>query len=400
MTATTQAATTDLLQQYGEVIHLALLIRKTEQRLLELFKQGKLFGTIHTCIGQEFVGVAVARALQPQDNIFSNHRCHGHFLAYRRNLVGLIGEVMGKSVGVCGGRGGSQHLHQENFFSNGVQGSIAPVSTGLAYGQKVRGTNGITVVYVGDGTLGEGVLYESMNIASKWEVPLLLVCENNLYAQSTNQSQTLAGSIRGRAEAFGIETAHSDTWHWPELLDSIAESARLVRSTSKPRFHQVDTYRLMAHSKGDDNRPESEVAPYWDRDPLVLLTEQYASDARFQQMSGEIEQLIDQAVAEAEAAPFSNENLLCCKRRSGCGPVGAALVSERTRRGFRAPRPGGRTGGARRGCLDRRGHRIALWRSVQVHHGSERALSRGGCAILRSAKPRSRVSPMGWPYPN
>ncbi len=311
MTATTQAATTDLLQQYGEVVRLALLIRKTEQRLLELFKQGKLFGTIHTCIGQEFVGIAVARALQPQDNIFSNHRCHGHFLAYRQNLVGLIGEIMGKSVGVCGGRGGSQHLHQENFFSNGVQGSIVPVATGLAYGQKMRGTNGITVVYVGDGTLGEGVLYEAMNIASKWEVPLLLVCENNLYAQSTNQSQTLAGSIRGRAEAFGIETAHSDTWHWPELLDSIAESAQLVRSTSKPRFHQVDTYRLMAHSKGDDNRPEAEVAPYWDRDPLFLLNEQYTSDARFQQMSSEIDQLIDQAVTEAEAAAFSDENLLC-----------------------------------------------------------------------------------------
>ena len=311
MTATTQAATTDLLQQYGEVIHRALLIRKTEQRLLELFKQGKLFGTVHTCIGQEFVGIAVARALQPQDNIFSNHRCHGHFLAYRRNLVGLIGEVMGKSVGVCGGRGGSQHLHQENFFSNGVQGSITPVSTGLAYGQKLRGTNGITVVYVGDGTLGEGVLYESMNLASKWEAPLLFVCENNLYAQSTNQSQTLAGSIRGRAEAFGIETAHSDTWRWPELLESIDESVRVVRSTGRPRFHQVDTYRLMAHSKGDDNRPESEVAPFWERDPLALLSEQYASDVRFEQMNRQIEQLIDEAVAEAEAAPFSDANLLC-----------------------------------------------------------------------------------------
>ena len=320
--ATPQTATTDVLQQYAEVVRLALLIRKTEQRLLELFKQGKLFGTIHTCIGQEFVGIAVARALQPQDNIFSNHRCHGHFLAYRQNLVGLIGEVMGKSVGVCAGRGGSQHLHQENFYSNGVQGSIAPVSTGLAYGQKVRGTGGITVVYVGDGTLGEGVLYESMNIASKWEVPLLFVCENNLYAQSTNQAQTLAGSIRGRAEAFGIETAHSDTWHWPELLEAISESAQLVRETSKPRFHQVDTYRLMAHSKGDDNRPESEVAPYWERDPLVLLADQYASDPRFQELNSEIDHLIDQAVAEADAAPFSSDALV------GVTTVADAMVWE------------------------------------------------------------------------
>ncbi len=309
MVSKPQTATSDLLEQHGEVIRLSWLIRRTEQRLLELFKQGKLFGTVHTCIGQEFVGIAVARALQPQDNVFSNHRCHGHFLAYRQSLVGLIGEVMGKSVGVCGGRGGSQHLHQGNFYSNGVQGSIVPVSAGLAYGQKVKANNGITVVFLGDGTLGEGVVYETMNIASKWELPVLFVCENNIYAQSTHQSETLAGNIRARAEAFGIETAYSDTWNWSELLDAMAVSANLVRNTSKPRFHQVDTYRLMAHSKGDDNRPESEVAPYWERDPVAMLAEQYASDPRFQEIAREVEQLIDAAVAEAEAAPFSSDAL-------------------------------------------------------------------------------------------
>ena len=218
MVSKPQTATSDLLEQYADVIRLGWLIRKTEQRLLELFKQGKLFGTVHTCIGQEFVGIAVARALHPQDNVFSNHRCHGHFLAYRQNLVGLIGEIMGKSVGVCGGRGGSQHLHQGSFYSNGVQGSIVPVCAGLAYSQKVKATNGITVAFLGDGTLGEGAVYEAMNIASKWELPVLFVCENNLYAQSTHQSQTLAGGIRARAEAFGIETAYSDTWNWPALL--------------------------------------------------------------------------------------------------------------------------------------------------------------------------------------
>ena len=307
MTSKTQPASTDSLEQYAEVIRLGWLIRKTEQRLLELFKQGKLFGTVHTCIGQEFVGIAVARALHPQDNVFSNHRCHGHFLAYRQNLVGLIGEIMGKSIGVCGGRGGSQHLHQGTFYSNGVQGSIVPVCAGLAYSQKVKATNGITVAFLGDGTLGEGAVYEAMNIASKWELPVLFVCENNLYAQSTHQSQTLAGGIRARAEAFGIETAYSDTWNWPALLSAIADSADLVRRTSRPRFHQVDTYRLMAHSKGDDNRPESEVAPYWERDPIATLAEQYASDPRFQEMAREVEQLIEEAVAEAEAAPFSHD---------------------------------------------------------------------------------------------
>ena len=307
MVSKPQTATSDLLEQHGEVIRLSWLIRRTEQRLLELFKQGKLFGTVHTCIGQEFVGIAVARALEPQDNVFSNHRCHGHFLAYRQSLVGLIGEVMGKSVGVCGGRGGSQHLHQGNFYSNGVQGSIVPVSAGLAYGQKVKANNGITVVFLGDGTLGEGVVYEAMNIASKWELPVLFVCENNIYAQShapvgdTGGKHSRAGRgiwDRDRLQRH-LELVRAAGRHGSECASG--------SNTSKPRFHQVDTYRLMAHSKGDDNRPESEVAPYWERDPVAMLAEQYASDPRFQEIAREVEQLIDAAVAEAEAAPFSSD---------------------------------------------------------------------------------------------
>ncbi len=114
-----RATGTDVLEQYAPEIESALLIRLVEERLLRLFSEGRLFGTVHTCIGQEFVGIAMARALRSQDAIFFNHRCHGHFLGYRRDLRRLIGEVLGKSTGVRGGRGGSQHLQLENFFSNG-----------------------------------------------------------------------------------------------------------------------------------------------------------------------------------------------------------------------------------------------------------------------------------------
>ena len=289
---------------HREAAREALTIRMIEERLLELFKEGKLFGTIHTCIGQEFVGVAITRALQPQDTIFSSHRCHGHFLAYRRNLVGLIGEIMGKEVGVCGGRGGSQHLHQERFYSNGIQGGITPVSAGLAFGHKLKENEAISVVYIGDGTLGEGVLYESMNIASKWQLPLLFVCENNLYAQSTNQAQTLSGSIRARAEAFGIDTDHGNTWDWSILLDSAAANVSEVRSHKRPRFFQIVTYRLMAHSKGDDNRTDDEIACYKEKDPLNRLLKVLGDDPRLIGMLEEIGQDVDEAVAVAEAATF------------------------------------------------------------------------------------------------
>ena len=203
----------------------AILIRAVEQRLLHLFSQGKLFGTVHTCIGQEWSGVAVAEHLEKPDLVFSNHRCHGHFLARTDNVDGLIAEIMGKSSGVCGGRGGSQHLCWKGFYSNGVQGGIMPVAAGLALAQKLTGSGGITVVFIGDGTLGEGVVYETLNIASKWDLPLLVVLENNPYAQSTHQRQTLAGDICLRAEAFGIMARLGNTWEPEKLLSRLAAAS-------------------------------------------------------------------------------------------------------------------------------------------------------------------------------
>src|SRR5919197_3634460 len=150
----------------------AMLIRSVEERLLTLFAEGKLFGTVHTCIGQEWTGVAVAAALQKGDLLFSNHRGHGHYLAWTDDVEGLIAELMGKQTGMCGGRGGSQHICSQGFFSNGIQGGIVPVAAGLAFAQKLTGMPHITVVCIGDGTLGEGVLYETLNIAAKWELPL------------------------------------------------------------------------------------------------------------------------------------------------------------------------------------------------------------------------------------
>ncbi|MBX3402727.1 MAG: hypothetical protein KF699_04855 [Phycisphaeraceae bacterium] len=299
----TDAAT---MRRFDAEIRTAVTVRLVEQRLLKLFSEGKLFGTVHTCIGQEFVGVSVARRLTDADTLFSNHRGHGHFLAYRRNIKGLIGEIMGKSVGVCGGRGGSQHIQQDGFYSNGIQGGIVPVTTGMALAHKMKGTGGIAVVYVGDGTLGQGALYESMNIASKWGLPVLFVCENNLYAQSTSQAQTLAGDICARGAAFGIETAHSDTWEWPALFAAMEQSIAKVRATSRPIFHRVDTYRLMAHSKGDDNRPESDVQPYRDRDPINVLMREREDDAAWRAMLGEIEREIEDAVREADEAPWGD----------------------------------------------------------------------------------------------
>lgn len=296
----------DPLTQFPHELKAALTIRMVEQRLLRLFSEGKLFGTVHTCIGQEFVGVSVARCLTDADTLFSNHRGHGHFLAYRRNIVGLIGEIMGKSVGVCGGRGGSQHIQQDGFYSNGIQGGIVPVTVGQAFAHRLRNTGGIAVCYVGDGTLGQGALYESLNIASRWDLPVLFVNENNLFAQSTSQTQTLAGDINARADAFGIKTWHSDTWDWPRLFENMRACIDEVRRTGRPAWHRVDTFRLMAHSKGDDNRPDEYVQPFRDKDPIHVLAERFGQDERWKAWEAEIAAEIEAAVREADAAPWGD----------------------------------------------------------------------------------------------
>jgi 2-oxoisovalerate dehydrogenase E1 component len=286
------------------IIRKALLSRRVEERLLDLFSQGKLFGTVHTCIGQEFSGAVLTEFLQPGDSIFSNHRCHGHFLSFTYDALGLIAEIMGKERGVCNGRGGSQHLCKDGFYSNGIQGGIVPVSAGLALARKFNGAGKISVVFIGDGTLGEGAIYEIFNIASKWELPLLIVLENNGYAQSTNQQETLAGDICARAEAFDIRTGKGDTWNWEKLYSTADELVNFVRNESKPAFLQIDTFRLKAHSKGDDNRPRSEVEQFELRDPLNIMLEEQTHD--FQDLLAEINQIVDEAVVAAEESPHAS----------------------------------------------------------------------------------------------
>jgi len=281
----------------------ALTIRQTEERLLQLFAEGKLSGTVHTCIGQEWVGVAVAETLRAGDYVFSNHRGHGHYLACTDDVDGLIAELMGRSTGVCGGRGGSQHLCRNGFFSNGIQGGIVPVAAGLAMARRIEDGSNIAVVFIGDGTLGQGVLYETLNMAAKWSLPLLIVVEDNGIAQSTPQNDTLAGTIKGRAHAFGIDVRQADTWNPIELIAQASQATRTIRQTRKPLLLHVKTYRLRAHSKGDDNRDTEEVACFEERDLLNRIIA--ANEPETQSLITAIDRRLDTAIEHALTAPIT-----------------------------------------------------------------------------------------------
>jgi 2-oxoisovalerate dehydrogenase E1 component len=249
------------------VFSFGLLIRETEQALLRLFSEGLLSGTTHTCLGQELCQMSVVRALNDaNDIVLSNHRNHGHFLTYSGDFFGLVAEIMGREGGVCGGIGGSQHLAFRGFHSNGVQGGMTAIGAGHGLALRKLGS-GIVAVVIGDGTLGQGLLYESLNLASVWELPVLFVVENNGIAQTTSTSTTTGGSIEGRASAFGIE-------HWrlddssPDFLEGVESVVAAVRRSRKPGFLIIDTMRMGPHSKGDDLRDRFEMAAIQDRDPL------------------------------------------------------------------------------------------------------------------------------------
>jgi len=281
------------------------LIRRFEETLLELFAAGKLHGTTHTCIGQEADAAGVISCLEPErDVVVSNHRCHGHYLAFTDDVDGLLREVMGRVGGVCGGKGGSQHLFAGNFYSNGVLGSTVPVAAGMALAEREKGGGAIATVFVGDGTLGQGVVYESLNIASLWKLPLLVVVEHNGYAQSTPSTLQLAGDVESRARAFGVATSRHDTTDVLEVRAAAREGVDHVRSTGTPYFLVLDTYRFSPHSKGDDFRDPEEIAARRLRDPLVVC-EGLVSDAEREEISAGVESRLAEAVEQALAAPLA-----------------------------------------------------------------------------------------------
>jgi TPP-dependent pyruvate/acetoin dehydrogenase alpha subunit len=247
------------------------LLRRFDEVVLEQYPKGVFFGTTHTYLGQEANAVGVLSHIQPGDVIFSNHRCHGHFLATGGDPRALFAELMGKSTGVCGGRGGSQHLYWGNFYSNGVQGGIVPVATGMALAEKRKRSGAVVICFIGDGTLGEGVIYEAFNLAALWQAPVLYVVENNHIAQTTPLEMALAGDISARFNAFGIPAGELDTSDVLQILPAAQALLAEVRSSGSPRGLILHTVRFGPHSKGDDTRSEDEIARLRaERDPLII----------------------------------------------------------------------------------------------------------------------------------
>jgi acetoin:2,6-dichlorophenolindophenol oxidoreductase subunit alpha len=285
-------------------------IRYFEETVLENFARGIFFGTTHTYLGQEADAVGVISHLSEQDIVISNHRCHGHFLAYGGDMRALFAELMGKSTGVCGGRGGSQHIHWKNFYSNGVQGGVAPLAVGMALAEKIKGNHAVALGFMGDGTFGEGVIYEALNMAALWKTPVLFIVENNHIAQTTPVELAVAGSLVKRFEAFGIPALELDTSDVREIMKVSDELLTQVRSLQTPRAMILHTCRFGPHSKGDDTRPAAEVAAMRaSRDPLMILGS-VISPGKRSELEARAHEEVLQAFGLASSDPFPEPSSL------------------------------------------------------------------------------------------
>ncbi len=246
-------------------------IRRFETLLLEQFSTGIFRGTTHTSLGQEANAVGVLSHLAADDVVVSNHRCHGHFLAYGGDPQALFAELMGKPSGVCGGVGGSQHLHWRNFYSSGVQGGTVAMAAGMALAEKHARSGAVVVDFLGDGTLGEGILYECLNMASLWRLPVLFVLENNHIAQTTPSRMAVAGVVTARFTAFGIPATKLDSSDILEITPLASELIEKVRAEGSPQALIIETARLGTHSKGDDTRTPEDLQALWgERDPIAI----------------------------------------------------------------------------------------------------------------------------------
>jgi acetoin:2,6-dichlorophenolindophenol oxidoreductase subunit alpha len=292
-------------------------IRAFEERVDQLYRSAKMPGLAHLYVGEEAVAVGVCEALRRDDYITSTHRGHGHCLAKGASVDRMFCELLGKEEGYCRGKGGSMHIadHENgNLGANAIVGGSTGIATGAAFSAKARGTDQVAVCFFGEGALGQGVLYEVMNMAALWKLPAVYVCENNAYNEYTHYLETTAGEIPARPTAFGIPVAEVDGQDVRAVYAATSGAVERARRGEGPAFLVCETYRYHGHHVGDVDRAyyrSREEEERWrsERDPLRLLgawiAEQgFAQEAELERIAEKVEAEVAAAAEHALEAPF------------------------------------------------------------------------------------------------
>ena len=294
-----------------------LRIRYFDERASKMVKRGEIPGTVHTSIGQEAQVVGACMALSEIDYMTGNHRSHGHPIGKGAQLGPLMAELVGKATGVCGGKGGSMHLADFKVGSlgeSGIVGSSIPIATGAALSSKILGTGRVSLAFFGDGAANQGCLYEAMNLASVWELPIVFLCENNHYALSTPAHTVTAGVIAERAAGFNMPGVRvEDGQSVLTVYDAVRAAVDRARANKGPSLVEVMTYRFNEHSEGlrlaTDYRNAAEKESWLKRDPVkmfrsYLLDNGIADASILDQLEAEVLAEVEDAVQFAEDSPY------------------------------------------------------------------------------------------------
>jgi len=286
------------------------LIRRFEERAIELVRSGLIVGGIHPYIGEEAIAAGMCAALRPGDMVTSTHRGHGHVLAKGADPARMMAELAGKVTGLNRGRGGSMHAADFSIGilgANAIVGAAAPMAAGAAWAAQRAGQDSVVVTFFGDGAVSQGVLLETFNLASLWRVPVIFVCENNGFATTMRTEDAVAGSITGRAEAFGIPASTLDGMDPVTVYEAACDAVERARSGGGPSFLEFMTYRFDAHHTWEHTarpryRTEEEVLVGQQRDPVEIQGSRL-TEAERAAIDAEIETLLDEAVRFAIESP-------------------------------------------------------------------------------------------------
>jgi pyruvate dehydrogenase E1 component alpha subunit len=302
-------------QQHVEMYRKMFEIRCFEEKVFELYGQNLVPGTIHLYAGEEAVAVGVCSSLRTDDYITSTHRGHGHCVAKGADLKRTMAEILGKKTGYCKGKGGSMHIADFNIGMLGataVVGAGLPIAVGAGLSIKLRRTNQVVVCFFGEGASNQGTFHESINLASVWSLPILFVCENNLYAMGTRQSRIMnIKNIADRAAGYGIPGVTVDGNDVLAVFEASQKAVNIARKGGGPTLIECKTYRHKGHSRVDPARyrPREEVDEWMAKDPLKLfrarlVKERTASEQELQEIEVAVADEIEEAVRFATESPY------------------------------------------------------------------------------------------------
>ncbi len=297
----------------GELFEVMALIRAFETRVSELYRDGDIPGFVHTSLGQEAIAAGVGAALREDDYLATTHRGHGHVVAKGADVDRMMAELFAKGTGLCHGKGGSMHVADPArgiLGANAIVGASVPLAVGAALSSKLLRQGRVAVSFFGEGAVNQGAFHEAANLAAIWDLPVILVCENNVYAEFTD-SRTMARvpSVAERAAAYGIAAVVVDGNDVEAVHRATLDAAERCRSGEGPVLIEAETYRWHGHYEGDAQpyKPEDESTAWRERDPLLragrLLVERGEADEdEHERVRREARERIDQAVEAARAA--------------------------------------------------------------------------------------------------